>query len=85
MVWCNVVYDEEYLEQKKIGEEELSAQFSKDLSVINDTLPSYKYINHFIMTDTPMIKTTTQKIKRNPAIKAIDENWEEIKKYNVEP
>ena len=85
VLWCNVVYDEEYLEQKKIGEEELSAQFSKDLSVINDTLPSYKYINHFIMTDTPMIKTTTQKIKRNPAIKAIDENWEEIKKYNVEP
>jgi len=85
VLWCNIVYDKEYLEQKKIGEEELAAQFSKDLGAINDTLPSYKYINHFIMTDTPMIKTTTQKIKRNPAIKAIDENWEEIKKYNVEP
>ena len=39
---------------------------------INKTLPKYKYIKNLILTNEPMIKTTTAKIKR----------FEEIKKEN---
>lgn len=41
----------------------------KDIKEINKTLPKYKYIKHLIVTDIPMIKTTTQKIKRHEELK----------------
>ena len=43
----------------------------KDIKNINQTMPKYKYIKHLIVTDEPMIKTTTQKIKRHEEIKKI--------------
>lgn len=43
----------------------------KDIKEINKTLPKYKYIKHLIVTDIPMIKTTTQKIKRHEELKNI--------------
>ena len=38
---------------------------------VNKTFPPYKYIKHMILTDKPLIKTTTQKIKRNEEIKEV--------------
>lgn len=38
---------------------------------VNHTMPAYKYIREIIITDTPLIKTTTQKIKRHEEIKQI--------------
>lgn len=43
----------------------------KDIKDINKTIPKYKYVKHLIITDEPMIKTTTQKIKRHEEIKKI--------------
>ena len=34
-------------------------------------MPTYKYIREIIVTDEPLIKTTTQKIKRFEEIKKI--------------
>ena len=38
---------------------------------INKSMPAYKYIREIIITDEPLIKTTTQKIKRHEEIKKI--------------
>lgn len=38
---------------------------------VNKSMPAYKYIREIIVTDEPLIKTTTQKIKRHEEIKKI--------------
>ncbi|MCI9177628.1 MAG: long-chain fatty acid--CoA ligase [Clostridia bacterium] len=38
---------------------------------INKSMPVYKYIREIIVTDEPLIKTTTQKIKRHEELKRI--------------
>lgn len=69
-----VVYNEEYLKQNYPGmaEEEFKKIVWNNIKAINKTLPQYKYIKNLILTNEPMIKTTTAKIKR----------FEEIKKEN---
>lgn len=39
---------------------------------INKQMPAYKYIRDIIVTDIPLIKTTTQKIKRQEEMKIIN-------------
>ena len=34
-------------------------------------MPAYKYVREIIITDKPLIKTTTQKIKRFEEIKTV--------------
>lgn len=38
---------------------------------VNKSMPAYKYIREIIVTDEPLIKTTTQKVKRHEEIKKI--------------
>ena len=38
---------------------------------VNHTMPAYKYIREIIITDIPLIKTTTQKVKRHEEIKKL--------------
>ena len=45
--------------------------FPENIKEINKSLPAYKHIRNIIVTDEPMIKTTTQKIKRNEELKKI--------------
>ena len=40
-------------------------------SNVNHTMPAYKAIREIIVTDEPLIKTTTQKVKRHEEIKKI--------------
>ena len=42
----------------------LNAKVQRDIDAINETLPTYKQIHRFELTDQPMEKTTTGKIKR---------------------
>ena len=62
-----------YTENEGVSEEEIRNIIWQDIKKINKTLPKYKYIKNLIITDKPMIKTTTQKIKR----------YEEIKKEKI--
>ena len=37
----------------------------KEIKEVNHTMPAYKYIRDIIVTNKELIKTTTQKVKRN--------------------
>ena len=70
---AKIVYNKEYVEEifGKISKKELKEKIWQDIKVINKTMPPYKYIRKIIVTDEPMIKTTTQKVKRFEEIKKI--------------
>lgn len=71
IVSVKIVYNKEYMytKNKDISQEEIKNIIWQDIKKINKTLPKYKYIKNLIITDEPMIKTTTQKIKRFEEIK----------------
>lgn len=66
VVSLKIVYNKEYVKEKypNISEEQLKDIIWKDIKEINKTLPTYKYIKNLVITDEPMIKTTTAKVKR---------------------
>jgi long-chain acyl-CoA synthetase len=70
---AKIVYNKEYVEEifGDIQVEELKEKIWQEIKQINKTMPPYKYIREIIVTDEPMIKTTTQKIKRFEEIKKI--------------
>ena len=58
----------EYLgENKEVYKEKIW----KEIKEINKTLPGYKHIKELIVTEEPLIKTTTQKVKRYQELKKI--------------
>lgn len=68
---AEVVYDANFIEEKcgKKSEEEIYSLIGDEIKEINKTLPLYKYIRHYIITDIPLLKTTTNKIKRYAELK----------------
>lgn len=70
---AKIVYNKEYVDETfgNISKEKLEETIWKDIKKINKTMPPYKYIRKIIITDEPMIKTTTQKVKRFEEIKKI--------------
>lgn len=74
MLVAKVVYDEKTMEEKypENKKEEYESIIWKDIKRINENLPTFKHIKQIIVTDEPMSKTTTQKIKRYEEIKKCD-------------
>ncbi len=72
-VAVKVVYNREIVKEKygDISEEDLFPIIWNKIKEINKTLPRYKYITHMILTDEPLIKTTTHKTKRNEELKKL--------------
>ena len=74
---CKIVYDSKEAKEK-FGEktqEELREEFWTLIKTqINKKMPTYKYIKNVIVTEEPLIKTTTNKVKRHEEIKRIIEN-----------
>ena len=73
IVAAKIVYNKDIMKEMfpEVSENEYHDIIWKDIKIINQTMPKYKYIKHLIVTDEPMIKTTTQKIKRHAEIKKI--------------
>ena len=73
VVSLKIVYNKEYVKEKypNITEEQLKDIIWKDIKEINKTLPTYKYIKNLVITDEPMIKTTTAKVKRHEELAKI--------------
>ncbi|MGN1298434.1 MAG: AMP-dependent synthetase/ligase [Candidatus Scatovivens sp.] len=65
---AKIVYNKEIMEEKYSGQD-FEKIIWKDIKELNKTLPTYKHIKKIIVTDEPMVKTTTQKVKRNIEIK----------------
>ena len=55
----------------EMSEKELEEYLWSKIKDINKTLPMYKYIKHITITDEPLIKTTTNKIKRKEELDKI--------------
>ncbi|MBE5820981.1 MAG: long-chain fatty acid--CoA ligase [Clostridiales bacterium] len=74
LLGVKIVYNKDYVEKEYPGmsnEDELKQKIWEDIKEINKGLPTYKHIKQLIITTEPMIKTTTNKVKRNEEIKLI--------------
>ena len=74
IVSAKIVYNEE--EMKKLYPEKQKNDYYDIIwdiikNVINSNMPNYKHIKEIIVTNEPLIKTTTQKIKRSEELKKI--------------
>ena len=68
---AKIVYDKEKMEEllPQKNKKDYEKMIWKDIKEINKTLPIYKHIKQIVITDQPMSKTTTQKVKRYEEIK----------------
>ena len=71
VISAKIVYNKEYVKEtyKGILEEELKEKIWNDIKEINKKLTTYKHIKNLIITDEPMVKTSTAKVKRYEEIK----------------
>lgn len=82
LLMAKIVYNKEVMEKDypDAKKEEYEKIIMKDIKEINKTLPTFKHIKRIIVTDEPMIKTTTQKVKRNEEIKKTEKELQKIGK-----
>ena len=68
-----IVFDRDIIKDvyKVEKDEDIYKVLSKKIREINQTMPSYKAIRGMILTEEPLIKTTTNKIKRQENLDAI--------------
>lgn len=71
-----IVFDREIVKNvyKVETDDDIYTALSKEVKEINKTMPKYKAIRGIIITEKPLIKTTTNKIKRQ-------DNLDEIEKF----
>lgn len=68
---AKIVYNPEYMKEIYPDATDYKDIIWNEIKEINKTMPSYKHVRNIIITDEPMIKTTTQKIKRSEELKKI--------------
>lgn len=73
-ICTKIVYNSETVSNMfpNISNQELYNKVWEDIKEnVNHKMPAYKYIRELLLTETPLIKTTTQKVKRNEELKLI--------------
>ena len=55
-------------------QEEIQKAISEKIKEVNSQIPKYKAIRGMILTEEPLIKTTTNKIKRQANLDAINKS-----------
>ena len=72
-ICAKIVYDKEIIKElyNEEDEEKIKEIIWKEVKKVNKTMPAYKYIRQISVTSEPLIKTTTQKIKRFEEIKTV--------------
>ncbi len=72
-IFAKLVYDQEIVENtyKVKGKEEIYEAINQKIKEINKTMPHYKSIKGIMLTQEPLIKTTTNKIKRQHNLEQI--------------
>ena len=74
-IFAKLIYNQKIVEDayKVKGKENIYNVINEKIKEINKSMPNYKSIKGIIISQEPLIKTTTNKIKRQ-------ENLEQIKK-----
>lgn len=72
-IFAKVIYNQEIVENtyKVKGEKEIYHALNEKIKEINKTMPHYKAIRGMILSQEPLIKTTTNKIKRQNNLEQI--------------
>lgn len=73
-ICAKIVYNTEIVNEMfpNISKEDLYSKVWQDIKEnVNHQMPAYKYIREILLTETPLIKTTTQKVKRHEELKII--------------
>lgn len=72
-ICAKIVYDKELVQEiyRTTDEEKLKNIIWQEVKKVNKTMPAYKYVREISITAQPLIKTTTQKIKRFEEIKTV--------------
>ena len=72
-ICAKIVYDKDIVKEiyKTDDEKELKEIIWQEIKKINKTMPAYKYIREISLTQTELIKTTTQKVKRFEEMKTV--------------
>ena len=72
-ICAKLVYDKDVAKEryKTEDEKELKEIIWQEIKKINKTMPAYKYIRDITLTQTELIKTTTQKVKRFEEMKTV--------------
>lgn len=80
-IYAKLVYNQEILENtyKVQGEEKIYQALAEKVKEINQTMPHYKAIRGIILSQEPLIKTTTNKIKRQNNLERIRKEEENAK------
>ncbi len=73
-IYVKIVYDKDIMKMayKAETEEEIHKAFSERIKNINERMPAYKGIKGIVLSEKPLIKTTTNKIKRQEEIKTVE-------------
>lgn len=73
IISIKIVLNKEYIKEhySEYNEQELNTKIWNDIKEINKNMPNYKHIKKMFLSYEPMIKTTTQKIKRFQEIEKI--------------
>ena len=69
---AKIVYNKEKMEEL-YKDQDYEKVIWEAIKEINKELPTYKHVKKIVITDEPMIKTTTQKVKRYEEIKKTEE------------
>ena len=75
-IFVKVVYNKEHFEGKT--KEEIEKEISQKISEVNKVMPRYKAIRGTIISDVPLIKTTTNKIKREKNLELIKKEFDKF-------
>ena len=78
-IYAKIVYDEEVVKNayKVQSKEEIHKEIANKIREINSLMPKYKAIRGFSLTKEPLIKTTTNKLKRQQNLEKILEEEKE--------
>lgn len=78
-IYAKIVYNEEIVRNayKIQSEKEIHDEIAKKIREINSLMPKYKAIRGFSLTKEPLIKTTTNKLKRQQNLEKILEEENE--------
>ena len=78
-IFAKLIYNREIVENtyKVTGKEEIYRVLADKIKEINNVMPRYKSIKGILISEIPLVKTTTNKIKRQENMKIIlkEEGW----------